>query len=291
LRDASLPLAAVIAMLLCLVPLWPARAQTTVVSLTASLGADPRPITSGLVWRIFNTSGGTEPSLVREMNDAFITLPLPPGEYLAHVAYGLASASKRILVGTTPVAERVPIAAGGLVIKGSIADQPIALTRLSVSIFIPAPGNSENKLIAENVKGGEILRLPEGTYHVVSSYGDSNSIVRADLRVQTGKLTQATMHHRAATITLKLVTNPGAEALANTAWSVLTPGGDIIREAIGAFPSLTLAEGDYIAIARNGGKAFQGEFRICAGRDRDVEILAREQQARRNDEACRPGSR
>ncbi len=41
---------------------------------------------------------------------------------------------------------------------------------------------------------------------------------------------------------------PGGEALANTSFSVLTPGGDVIRELIGAFPSLVLAEGEYVAI-------------------------------------------
>jgi hypothetical protein len=40
--------------------------------------------------------------------------------------------------------------------------------------------------------------------------------------------------HRAAVITLKLVSNKGGEALANTAWSVITPAGDVIKESIGA---------------------------------------------------------
>jgi hypothetical protein len=113
-------------------------------------------------------------------------------------------------------------------------------------------------------------------YHVVSTYGGSNSIVRADIRVTSGKVTKAQMHHRAATVTLKLVSQPGGEARANTQWSVLTPGGDVIRELIGAFPSLTLAEGEYVAIARNDGRTYQGEFRVRGGADRDVEVLARE---------------
>ena len=46
----------------------------------------------------------------------------------------------------------------------------------------------------------EIIRLPEGSYHVVSTYGESNAIMRADLKVEVGKLTEATLNHRAATV-------------------------------------------------------------------------------------------
>ena len=95
------------------------------------------------------------------------------------------------------------------------------------------------------------------------------------MRVESGKVVDALMRQRAATVTLKLVANPGAEALANTTFSLVTPGGDIIREAIGAFPSMTLAEGDYVVIARNGGRVFTQEFKVKSGVDRDVEVLAR----------------
>jgi hypothetical protein len=53
---------------------------------------------------------------------------------------------------------------------------------------------------------------------------------------------------------------------------VLTPGGDVIRELIGAFPSLVLAEGEYVAIARHDGKTFQNVFKVHSTRDADVEI-------------------
>ena len=55
-----------------------------------------------------------------------------------------------------------------------------------------------------------------------------------------------------------------------------TNGGDVIREMIGAFPSLVLAEGEYVAIARRDGRTHQGTFTVRSGRDQDVEILTRE---------------
>ena len=65
------------------------------------------------------------------------------------------------------------------------------------------------------------------------------------------------------------------EALANTAWSVLTPGGDVIKESIGAFPRVILAEGEYRAIARNEGRVYEREFKVVPGVDGDVEVMAR----------------
>jgi hypothetical protein len=88
-------------------------------------------------------------------------------------------------------------------------------------------------------------------------------------------LTDITVTHRAAAITLKLVGDRGGEALANTAWSVLTPGGDVIKESIGAFPRVILAEGEYRAIARNEGKVYERDFKVVTGVDGDVEVLAR----------------
>jgi hypothetical protein len=119
------------------------------------------------------------------------------------------------------------------------------------------------------------VRLPEGTYHVVSTYGDANAIQRADIKVESAKVTEATLNHRAARVTLKLVAQAGGEAFAGTAFSVLTPGGDVIREAIGAFPQVILAEGEYVLIARQDGQVFSREFKVEAGLDRDIEVLAK----------------
>ena len=82
------------------------------------------------------------------------------------------------------------------------------------------------------------------------------------------------LRHRFATLTLKLVNTAGAEALANTSFTILTPGGDLIRELVGAFPSLVLAEGEYVVIARHDAKTYQSTFEVQSGLDRDVEVIA-----------------
>jgi hypothetical protein len=259
--------------------------------LSATLAAnDQQPVRSGLVWRVFEESAQPDGShkLVAQSEEATPTLPLPNGSYIVHAAYGLAGVTRRVAIEGGNVSERIALNAGGLKLIDKLGDAQIPPPRLSISIYVPERGNSEAKLILANAKSGEVICLPEGAYHVVSTLLDTgqgaqgganetNSVVTADLKIPAGKLVEATLRHRAATMTLKLVKQPGGEALANTSFSVLTPGGDVIRELIGAFPSLVLAEGEYIAIARHEGKTYQGTFRVQSTKDADVEILMRDQ--------------
>ncbi len=259
--------------------------------LAATLGAnDQQPVRSGVVWRVFEERAQPDGShkLVAQSEEATPTLPLPDGSYVVHAAYGLAGVTRRVVIEGRNVFERVALNAGGLKLIDKLGETKIPAQRLSISIYVPERGNSEAKLVLANAKADDVICLPEGSYHVVSTLLDTgqsaqgganatNSVVTADLKVPAGKLIEATLRHRAATMTLKLVKQPGGEALANTSFSVLTPGGDVIRELIGAFPSLVLAEGEYVAIARHEGKTYQGAFKVQSTKDADVEIVIRDQ--------------
>jgi hypothetical protein len=254
----------------------PVAGENGTVALSAVFAGEPRAIRSGLVWRVFEDRADATPPVPLVRSDAPTpSFTLAPGAYMIHATYGFASASKRVLVQPGSTTERLTISAGALKLGGAIGDTPIPPSRLSFSVFVPVGTNSEGRLVRGDVKAGDLVRLPEGTYHVVSTYGDSNAIMRADLKVDNGRVTEATLNHRAATVTLKLVASPGGEAFAGTAFSVLTPGGDVIREAIGAFPAVTLAEGEYSLIARHEGEVFTREFKVESGLDRDIEVLAK----------------
>ncbi|CAJ0870431.1 hypothetical protein AMST5_02229 [freshwater sediment metagenome] len=260
------------------------------LKLSATLGgSDAQPIRGGLVWRIFEEAVQPDGShkLVAQLDEASPTVPLPDGAYVVHAAYGLAGATRRVVIEGRHVAERVQLNAGALKLIDMLGDTQIPPQRLAISIFVPERGNSEAKLILANAKAAEVICLPEGAYHIVSTLLDTtqgaqggnnatNSVVTADLKVPAGKLIEATLKHHAATMTLKLVKSPGGEALANTSFSVLTPGGDVIRELIGAFPSLVLAEGEYVAIARHEGKTYQTTFRVQSTKDADVEVVMKD---------------
>ncbi len=248
--------------------------QVTVNAGAAFAGSN-EPIRSGLVWRIYEDRGdASQPVIVARSSSPAPGFTLSPGNYIIHVAYGFASASKRISVQRGNLNERLAINAGALQLKGAVGGSPIPANRLTFSVYVPEAQNSEGRLVIADAKANDMIRLPEGTYHIVSIYGDANAIMRSDLKVESGRVTEATLNHRAATVTLKLVGSAGGEAFAGTAFSVLTPGGDVIREAIGAFPSVTLAEGEYVLIARHEGKVYTREFKIESGLDRDIEVMA-----------------
>jgi hypothetical protein len=248
------------------------------LAVAARFGRDLPQVGSGIHWRVYadrpDASGVFR--LVKEERAANPVFMLPPGGYVVHATLGLASAAKAVTLRSDTVRESLEISAGGIRLEGRVGDVKIPAGQIAFEIYRGSQFDvGEKRPLLQNVVTGDVVLLPEGTYHIVSNYGESNTIVRSDIRVQPGKLTDVTVTHRAAMITLKLVGDRGGEALANTQWSVLTPGGDIIKESTGAFPRVVLAEGEYKAIARNEGKSFERDFKVINGVDGEVEVVAR----------------
>ena len=248
------------------------------LALSAKFGKDAAPIAGGLTWRVFAAKPDAAGNfrLVHEDKTPAPTMVLPAGAYIVHVGFGLATAVKPVTLRGPTVREEFDLPAGGLRLEGKVGDARIPAGQISFDVYKGSQFEAgDRRPIAEHVMTGSVVVIPEGTYYIVSNYGDANSLVRSDIRVQAGKLTDITVNHRAAVITLKLVNEKGGEALANTAWSVLTPGGDVIKESIGAFPRVVLAEGEYRAIARNEGKVYEREFKVVTGVDGDIEVPTR----------------
>jgi hypothetical protein len=256
----------------------PIRAGEGALLPVARFGRDAPVIGGGLHWRVYSDKPDHNGvfRLVREDRGAQPSFVLPAGGYVVHVSFGLASAAKPVQVRNETLREVFEIPAGGLVLKGQVGDVRIPTGQISYDIFRGSqfePG--ERRPIAANVLTGDVVLVPEGTYYILSKYGDGNSVVRSDIRVQVGKLTDVTVTHRAAAIMLKLVSRRGGEALANTDWAVVSPAGDTITESKGAFPRVILAEGAYKVIARNDNKVYQQDLKVITGVDGEIEVLAR----------------
>jgi hypothetical protein len=253
-------------------------AGQAVLSLTARYGKDLPVINNGLVWRVFADKPDETGTfkLIREERGATPNIVLPPGGYVVHVTLGLVSAVRPVTLKSETDRESFVLPAGGLRIEGRVGTSKIPPNQISFAIYKGSQFDAaERASLVPSVAAGDVALLPEGTYYIISNYGDANSVVRTDIRVQAGKLTDVIITHRAAVITLKLVSDKGGEALANTAWSVITPGGDVIKESIGAFPRVVLSEGEYRAIAKNEGKVFERPFNVVNGVDGEVEVVAR----------------
>ena len=250
------------------------------VQLSARLTEDGPEITRGLVWRVFRPEADADGRLplVASAQGGNGVFTLEPGSYLVHASFGRAGATKRITVGGEAKAESVVLDAGGLkldaVLSGGVRIPP---SKLRFSIYEESPDASGDRpLIIPDVQPNTVVRLNSGTYHVVSTYGTVNAVIRSDIHVEAGKLTEATVEHKAAELTMKLVREKGGEAIADTSWVVLTDSGDIVRESVGAFASMVLAEGDYAVVAKNRDRIYQRDFSVVAGRNQDVEVLVSE---------------
>ena len=253
--------------------------HTRTVHLEAKLIEGGEPMKYGLSWRIFSPIPGPDGKLpmLASSEGGSTSFELDPGDYFVHVAFGRAGATKKLKIPAAedPAKQTLVLDAGGMVLNAvSGNDVRIPPDELSFEIYASeVQEDGERGLIMGGVKPNEVVRLNAGTYHVVSDYGKVNATIRADIKIEAGRLTQAVIQHRAAKITLKLVSQAGGEAIADTAWSILTAAGDAVAESVGAFPVVVLAEGKYTAVARHKNNIYQRDFAVTSGRNQDVEVL------------------
>lgn len=255
------------------------------VRLAALLTQGGTEIPSGVTWRVFSPEPGADGKLplVASKDGGVGEFRLAPGSYLVHAAFGRAGATKRISVGKEPKREDVVLDAGGLKLNALLAGgKEIPSAKLRFSVYEDKPDAAGNRpLIIPDVKPNTIVRLNAGVYHVVSNYGSgksvAGSVVRSDIRVEAGKLTEALVEHTAAQLTLKLVRDAGGEALAETAWSIVNDSGDPVVETVGPYATIVLSEGNYTAIAKNRERIYQKDVTVESGRDAEVEVIANSQ--------------
>lgn len=259
------------------------------ITLAAQLTASGSEIGRGLVWRIFSPQPGPDGKLplVASAQGGSSVFQLAPGSYLVHASFGRAGATKRITVGRDSKHESIVLDAGGLklnaVLSGGKRIQP---SLLKFSIYDAKPdAKGERSLIIPDVSPDTVVRLNSGTYQVVSTYGSVNAVIRSDIRVEAGKLIEATIEHHAAELTIKLVREHGGEAIADTSWSIIADSGDPVREVVGAYASMVLAEGEYTIIAKNRDRLYQKDFKVESGKNEEVEVIASEDAADQADEA------
>lgn len=249
--------------------------------LAARLTEEGPPIQSGLSWRVYGSEPGPDNHLplIASGQGGDATFQLKEGVYFVYCGFGFAGTTVRVDLRGGLREESVVLNAGGLKLRAAADDSRTLLPAEDVRFDVLAmetDDRGERKIVAQDIRPDQLVRLAGGTYHIVSRYGVVNAQTRGDVEVRPGKLTEVTLYQRAAEVTLKLVGAPGGEAIADTKWSVLTPGGDIVTEGVGAFPSFVLASGEYTVVARHDEKVYQRDFNVETGRDTEVEVLAQD---------------
>jgi hypothetical protein len=258
----------------------PAAATTAAqVNLVALLTADGQRIDQGLVWRIYQDAPAVkgEPKLLMTKREPNPTVSLEPGDYIINASFGRADLTRTITV--TPgasMSEKFVLNAGGLRVKVLVDGKVPAPNTVSFDIYSGERDQSDNRTrVMSQAKPNLVMRLNAGIYRLVSTYGDANAVVEADVTVEAGKLTEATISHSAARVTFKLVKRLGGEALPDTQWTVQTLEGQVVKRSVGALPTHILAPGTYTIVAKSGAHAFKRDFTLANGEIAQVEVLMR----------------
>ena len=260
----------------------PANPSLGEVTVSALIAEDGEPIEQGIVWHVYQIPPAAKaavpgkPRLVGSWKDAAPALKLPAGQYLVNASFGRAHLTRKIeIVAGARRTEQFILNAGGLRLMATLTNgEPAPANSVTFDVYVGEGDQaSAGTKVVTGAKPGLILRLNAGIYQIVSTYGDTNAVVRGDVTVEAGKLSEAVVQHNAARITLKLVPRAGGEAIADTQWILQTPQGETVRESLGALPSHVLAAGRYVVIAKNGGRVYKREFNVAAGNPLHVEIV------------------
>ncbi len=259
-------------------PIPPTSGPPAPVTLTAYLSEGSAPMTADIVWRVFEGHPANDGNyhLLTVVREPKPTLELKPGEYLINIAYGRANLTKKIGVWPqNPVNEDFVVNAGGLRMNATLARAPITAEHLlKLELFSDAQDQFGNRQkLFGDLRPGIVIRLNSGVYHLVSTYGDGNSVITADVVIEPGKITEAGIDHDAGKVTLKLVQRSGGEAVADTRWTIYNASGEVIKESAGAFPTHILAAGEYRVAAQHAERQYAGVFTVAAGDSKLVEVM------------------
>jgi hypothetical protein len=247
------------------------------VRLVALLTADGQRIEQDLVWRVYEQGSDTQPvgRMLSTQSETSPVLALRPGSYLVSVSFGRANLTRKITVAEgVEATEPFVLNAGGLRIRLNPAAGGMEGSKASFDILTDERDQSGNRrVVLSHARPGTVIRLNSGIYHIVSTLGDANATVGADVTVEAGKLTEASISHKAGRVTLKLVTRQGGEALPDTEWTVMTTDGQKVKSSVGALPTHILAPGRYLAVAKSQGRVFRQSFDLTDGQSIEVEVM------------------
>jgi hypothetical protein len=248
------------------------------LTLSAVMSDGGQPLPQGLVWRVFDGQVQEDGSykLIAAHREPQPNITMRPGDYLINVAYGRANITKRLTIWPGKAQQDVfNLNAGGLRLYATLAKQPLFSEQtLAFDVYSEETDQFGNRRkVMSGAKSGVAMRLNSGTYRVHSVYGDSNAVIEADVTVEPGKLTEATIDHQAGKITFKLVQKAGGEAMADTIWNIYASDGQLVKRSGGAFPSHVLAVGSYQLKVEHAGREIAATFAVEPGDRKQVEVV------------------
>ena len=237
---------------------------------SAAIVAGSPPLTAGVKWLVLDRNNKT----VLTSTEAQPLLKLPKGDYTVQVRLGFARAAKQVSVSEGVIKPvKLVLNAGGLRVNAVVSgSRAIKADRVSFALH---SASGQIPVTINHLPGNRIIHLNAGTYTIRSQYGNANAVVEADVVVQPGKLTEATLNHSAGKVVFKLsVPGQPGEASA-TRWQIEKPDGTLVKVSKATSPSFILASGPYEVSVQQGGKAYRSSFEVQSGKNILVEISTR----------------
>ncbi|MEM6498130.1 MAG: hypothetical protein AAF709_15585 [Pseudomonadota bacterium] len=250
---------------------------TGTLRLSAHLTDTSPPLGRGITWRVFaaNAPNGST-KIIKTSNRSEPQFKLPSGTFAVNVTFGLAHLTQTIrLKPGENISQKFIINAGGLKVLAKVGESNF-LSSNSIRFNLMSDERDQfgnRKTVLSNVRPGKITRLNSGIYQIISKAGDANAVVSSEVTVEAGKLTEATVIHETAKVTLKLVRKRGGDALADTQWIIKDGSGQTVKQSAGALPTHILAPGRYTVTATSEGKAHTRAFLINNSDNVEVEIV------------------
>jgi Ca-activated chloride channel homolog len=205
------------------------------------------------------------------------TFWLPAGEYYIKANYGLASADIAVQIKANQRTEKtVIINAGALRLSSKVEGLPEKLKSQVFYVIYDAKADLEGNYreIFTTSQAERTVRIPPGEYLIEGRWGNTNAKTPVSAVVTAGKLTSATVIHRAGRARFKLTSVRGGTPTGKPYWTFYDFSGTEIGRNVKPSPERIFSEGKYSVVVRYDDQEFKAAFTIKSGDEKQIDIVA-----------------
>ena len=252
------------------------------LELVARLAPDSPVLDANIKWEIYNFSKSSNSNRTQVLASevARPKLPLAPGKYIVRAVFGVSSTARVITISPAQITDATFILnTGGIRVKPLlIAGEPPAGQMPRQWIYLsPSPGSTSSpQLIATADDPDEIHQLNAGTYELISKFGSANAIVKTNVTISPGLLTEVEISHKAGIVQFKLFDKwRGGKELKDVNWKLFDDEGNEIAKNFASSTGEIIAPGRYKVTALYNGTTYTKMFNIRPGRKKLIQVVAK----------------
>ncbi len=252
------------------------------LELVARLASNSPPLSANIKWEIYNFTKSSDGNRAQILTSdvARPNLPLAPGKYIVRAVFGVSSTAKVIEISPAQITDATFVLnTGGIRVKPVlIAGTPPAGKGPRQWIYLASTPQNPNlpRFITRADDPDQIHQLNAGTYELVSKFGTANAIIKTNVTVSPGLLTEVEISHKAGIVRFKLFKKQrGGLELKDVVWKLFDDEDNEVASNLAADTGEIIAPGRYKVSAKYNGKTYTKMFNIKPGRTKLVQVVAR----------------